>query len=366
MSRTTSLSEVLLALDSFVKREGHACVPITHIERGLRLGDAVDLLRRRYAEAALPRTVAAALQQRAGWFWKQGGTSEHSFIVAAGDFSTVQGHMGFRPGSALHAAAETYRADFADGRLDPEIFWALQSFPGWRWESEADRGWGDRYRELVAFAAAEGHTCVPDLYNGSRQLGNWVTTQRARYRDNRLITSRIRRMEMLEGWEWQPALGAKERCLTELEAYEKEAGSVDVPTGFVTASGFALGATLSRMRRLYHRGALSERRVEALESFQGWTWESGPSQETKDQDFFASYRAFVDREGHGNVPGDHLEDGFPLGKTIVSTRYRMKKGALSASRMEALDAIDPSWRLGQRSARREGALASQELSPMAA
>lgn len=366
MTRNTSLSEVLLALDSFIKREGHACVPMDHIERGLRLGDAVDLLKKRHGESVLPRAVAIALQQREGWFWKRGVTADHRFIEAAGGFSIVQGHMGFRPGSALHAAAEAYRADFADGRLDADVFWALQSFPGWRWEPVADRGWGDRYREMVAFAAAEGHTCVPDLYNGSTQLGNWVTTQRARYRENRIIPSRIRRMEMLEGWEWQPGLGVKERFLTELAAHVKEAGSVNVPSGYVTAGGFALGAALNRMRRLYHRGDLSERRVQALEAFEGWTWGSGPLREAKDQEFFESYRAFVEREGHGNVPGDHIESGFRLGRSIVSTRYRMNKGALAASRIEALDAIDPSWRLGQRGARREGIPGGQESNPVAA
>lgn len=151
---------------------------------------------------------------------------------------------------------------------------------------------------------------------------------------------------MLKGWAWQPAMGMRERYLAELEEYVAANGSADVPENYVTAAGFALGASLKRIRRLHRNGELPAHRAAALEAIAGWSWGIGVTQKQLNEQALAALRAFVAREGHATVPVIHIEDGFPLGANLVAARYRLRKGLLGAGRRQALDAIDEGWRRG--------------------
>lgn len=61
-------------------------------------------------------------------------------------------------------------------------------------------------------------------------------------------------------------------------------------------------------------------------------WESG----------LASLRAFVEREGHANVPFEHVEDGFALGHWVGAKRAQYSRGRMDAGRAAALTAL-PGW-----------------------
>ena len=57
---------------------------------------------------------------------------------------------------------------------------ALESI-GYVWE-RYDDNWMQRFQELQQYKAKEGHCIVPRTYSESKQLGIWVSTQRAQYR----------------------------------------------------------------------------------------------------------------------------------------------------------------------------------------
>lgn len=353
MSRSTSLSEILKVLDTFVEREGHACVPRTHIERGIRLGDAVDHLRTLRGTGSLPAKAAAALQARVGWFWSRGDSLHHVLITAVGEFIAYNGHAKFKKGSELAAAADTVRAEFADGRLDDDLFHALQSFPEWSWESAYDYGWNDRYRELLAFVALRGHARLPQLVNGSSRLATWASWQRARYRAGDLPASRVRRLDMIPEWEWHPEMGVRQRYVEELKKYIAKHGHGTVPNDYVTDDGYRLGVALWKVRRDHHYGRIPEHRMALLNAVEGWTWDAPPAVQPLNGEALTALGSFVKREGHAQVPGGHVEGGFALGRYLANTRLRLRKGTLGSGQREALDAIHPAWRRGVTSPNEE-------------
>lgn len=53
-------------------------------------------------------------------------------------------------------------------------------------------------------------------------------------------------------------------------------------------------------------------------------------------------RAYVEREGHANVPFEHVEEGFALGPWVQAKRARHQRGRLEADRAAALQAL-PGW-----------------------
>ena len=346
MSRSTSLSEILKVLDTFIEREGHACVPRMHIERGIRLGDAVDHVRALKEAGALPAKAAATLQSRVGWYWTRGDSLHHVLITAVGEFVAHNGHAKFKKGSELAAAADSVRADFAEGRVDDSLFHALQSIPEWSWESSYDYGWNERYRELLAFVSVRGHARLPEVINGSSRLATWASWQRARYRAGDLPASRVRRLDMIAQWEWNPEMGVRQRYVEELKKYIEKHGHGLVANDYVTEDGYRLGTALSKIRHEYHCGRLPEHRKNLLNGVDGWTWDAPPTAQPLNEEALAAFRAYVDREGHGSVPGGHIEHGFRLGHYLTNTRARLKKGLMGKGQRKALDAIHLAWRRG--------------------
>ena len=56
----------------------------------------------------------------------------------------------------------------------------------------------------------------------------------------------------------------------------------------------------------------------------------------------ARLAAFVAREGHANVPWEHLEDGAPLGKWVGAKRAQYGRGRMAPERVTTLEAL-PGW-----------------------
>lgn len=71
----------------------------------------------------------------------------------------------------------------------------------------------------------------------------------------------------------------------------------------------------------------------------------GPRQFTRSQrweDGLAVLNRFVAREGHANVPWEHIEDGFLLGKWVGAKRAQRRRGRMHPDREATLTAL-PGW-----------------------
>ncbi|WP_199424601.1 Helicase associated domain protein [Actinotalea solisilvae] len=66
---------------------------------------------------------------------------------------------------------------------------------------------------------------------------------------------------------------------------------------------------------------------------------------------------YAEREGHANVPWEHIEDGFPLGKWVGAKRAQRRRGRMAPQRIAALaalpgwtwDAVELQWETGLKS-----------------
>jgi hypothetical protein len=72
------------------------------------------------------------------------------------------------------------------------------------------------------------------------------------------------------------------------------------------------------------------------------------------RDGLAVLLAYVEREGHANVPWEHVEQGFALGQWVGAKRAQHRRGRMSAAREHVLaglpgwtwDAVEESWETG--------------------
>ncbi len=92
----TSWDRSLAALNSFVKREGHAMVPQTHVEDGHRLGQWVAAQRQARRRGDLGDRPAAVLEALPGWSWDASRSRWHTAFAVLGGFVKREGHAPYR------------------------------------------------------------------------------------------------------------------------------------------------------------------------------------------------------------------------------------------------------------------------------
>jgi hypothetical protein len=147
------------------------------------------------------------------------------------------------------------------------------------------------------------------------------------------ICSRLTR----SSWSWHPRQDDFDHGLALLRRFVEREKTARVPFDHVE-DGFALGRWVRKRRQLHAEG-LRLRRDALLEDLPGWTWDPYSDQFEKG---IAFLRQFVRREGHAQVPADHLEYAFRLGKWVVKRRQAYRAGKLTRDRAVRLEAF-PGW-----------------------
>jgi superfamily II DNA or RNA helicase len=136
------------ALQSFVNREGHARVPIKHVEGGVRLGQWVGVQRRAAREEKLDRERLTRLESIPGWLWdvptalwEDGFTHLTDYASRLGT-ANVPSTYRCDDGYSLGQWVANRRADLKrdDAALTEERRRRLEALPGWVWSSKRERG----------------------------------------------------------------------------------------------------------------------------------------------------------------------------------------------------------------------------------
>ena len=136
--------EALGVLERFVEREGHARVPRSHVEEGLKLGNWVTDRRSEYRQSKLEPGHIAQLAALPGWVWDpHADRFEEAFgvllrrVEREGHARVPRSHV--EDGIRLGTWVDGRRSDYRKGKLDPERITRLESLPGWSWDPLADQ-----------------------------------------------------------------------------------------------------------------------------------------------------------------------------------------------------------------------------------
>jgi superfamily II DNA or RNA helicase len=102
----------------------------------------------------------------------------------------------------------TQRMNKRKGILSTERIRLLLEIPGWTWDTQHAK-WMEMFQRLEALEQKFGTTSIPRGYPDTK-LRSWTVVQRKRRRNRVLEEDRIRHLEGLETWEWEPkGRGAK-------------------------------------------------------------------------------------------------------------------------------------------------------------
>ncbi|MBE2179952.1 MAG: Helicase associated domain protein [Chthoniobacterales bacterium] len=263
------------------------------------------------------------------------------------------------------------RARKLDGKLSPEriaaldalgFAWRLGEFSGTRSPQEA---WNTMLKRLIAFHAEHGHAAVPQVYRPDKKLGWWVTTQRRKYRKQKLADWQIARLNEL-AFDWdggrkggrprthmpKPSNGERplssvkyfEMMFQALLEYKQAHGDCLVPQRW--KENRKLADWVSEQRMAYSRERLAPDRVQRLNDA-GFEWDPIG---TRWEEMFRQLVEFKKEHGHTNVPqrsGKYAALGTWVRSQRAAKRYNRP---IIAKRSKRLDEIGFSWRLVERNA----------------
>lgn len=375
-SRQLLRESMLQELRQFVKREGHARVPVDYkTQDGVRLGGWVQ--KQRSKVDRLPTNFKSQLEDLPGWTWDVLSNRWEDGFQHLVEFAAREGHGrvragfvssdGFQLGRWVQAQRRQRERAQVDEIIEPRGWSAspevghteslldveinrervarLESIPGWTWAPKQER-WEIGFMELLEYVKVHGHAKVP-LTHATPQgfwLGRWVATARRKMLRNELSPERATKLDSVPGWSWKVLDEAWEEGLRTLEGYIANHGDSSIPRSHVTTSGFRLGVWVDRQRRLNADGRLDHDRARRLEAIPVWSWERevGRDGNLEWEVAFGKLTEFASREGHAMVPRDYETlDGFQLGEWV--RLQRKSQARVLPDRKKKLEEL-PGWK----------------------
>eukprot|EP00957_Ditylum_brightwellii_P210886 15365520-Ditylum_brightwellii.AAC.1 len=265
-------------------------------------------------------------------------------------FKAQNGHCNVSQSDAenkiLGQWVSTQRVFYKKNAMSPDRIKQMNSI-GFIWNLNekyiAERmSWQQRFNELCAFRAQNGHCNVSTLDARNKSLGGWVHTQRVSYKKNALNSDRIQQLDSI-GFIWYLKGDGRPRSwrdqFDELSEYKAKNGHCIVSKNY--ARHKSLSRWVKAQRMLYKKNTLSSDRIEQLNSI-GFAWDEN---EYVWKDKFDELCAFKAQNGHCNVSQSKYDTtgNETLGRWVSTQRMSYNRNTLSSTRVEQLNSIGFIW-----------------------
>jgi superfamily II DNA or RNA helicase len=333
----------IIQLDQFIKENNHCRVPNKYVDKtGFKLGSWIANRRNDFIKKRLNEERINRLENISGWVWS---IRESDFEVGLLELqSYIEKYNSCSPpskfvsenGFLLGQWVRHRRDDFRVGRLRDNQISKLDSLNGWTW-NPLEESFNDGLRQLQKFVQINGHSKVIDGFVDSDgfNLGRWVAYQR-RSKDIRLNPEKIKILEDLPGWTWDPIADAYNYGLAQLKKYLATNGHCRVPIRFIDNDKFNLGKWVSYIRKSKDV-RLSSERIFELESLTGWTWNPF---EDKFNFGFERLLNYISVHGNSRVANSYIDsEGFRLGEWVRNRKEDYKNKKLPHERILKLENI---------------------------
>jgi hypothetical protein len=321
------------SLQKYVRRMGHTQVPQGHIEAGFKLGTWVSSCRSR--KSRLSNNEISTLNTL-GFVWDAKGSAEEAKFVALERFIAQHGH------------ADVPSAYVQDGVKLGMWIRSLKKNPSNREARERVQRLGVSFakknprvesfekhlRLLRDFVAREGHARVPyGTVESGYRLGSWVSRMRSK-RDSLLPQERAG-LDSL-GFDWEGEQGVFEAHMEGFRAFAAREQHGNVPKHHIEA-GLKLGRWLRGIR-------IGDRKISASDKaeLEALGFSFAPFEDAWTE-MFGLLEAFVNREGHANVPIGFVANGRNLRSWVITQRAKRNADELTPERIAKLNTLGFVW-----------------------
>lgn len=191
--------------------------------------------------------------------------------------------------------------------------------------------WEEMFSLLYKYKEETGHCNVPQGFLQNKLLAAWITTQRSKYKKEKLSKEKIIRLRNID-FIFDPKDAGWEIMFTLLSKYKEENGHCDVPKDY--QKNKVLGKWASHQRYHNTKGILSTERINKLKDI-GFLF--NPFDVAWEEKFILLCK-FKEENGHSNVSSDDSKNLLLL-KWSGKQRSKYQKGKLSKERITKLEDI---------------------------
>ncbi len=361
----TEWEETFSAMLAYSIRTGSSRTPSGYQENGFGIDHWATNQRRQYKDGELSTDRIERLSKLPDWSWDPLNDDWDFFFNSLKKYADEHPEKPLPPkdlkltnGKLLYSWASNQKNRFNMGKLTRERIEQLETIPGWVWSGELFKNnWILGYESLKEFAQKNSHfnSGETKILGLGTSLSEWIQTQKSSYKDNTLSQERVQLLEALPGWSWVFRDTLLDQAITQLNAFLKTFGHLDVPNRYITSDGYRLGAWVSQKRVRYKKGELSDDVIAALETLNEWAWISSFDKRVLPQGMiklhsnnwntkYEAAKHFCDQFGHCSFPKT-LFEGENLTRWASYQRKAYSDSRLSTERIRALEELEGwSWK----------------------
>jgi len=217
---------------------------------------------------------------------------------------------------------------------------------GFIWDKR-DHAWNEKFDQLCAFKAQNGHSNVSKYVTQTKFLGQWVVNQRVFYKRNTLTSDRIQQLDSI-GFEWDPREVSWNEHFDQLCTFKTQNGHSNVST--LDTHNTSLGNWVRDQRASYKKNALSSNHIKQLDSL-GFIWNFSDKSKAKEnyraeimswEQRFDELCAFKAQKRHCHVSQSDAGNK-SLGHWVSQQRVSYTRNTLNSDRIQRLNSIGFAW-----------------------
>ena len=316
------------------KINGYGLGSWVHVQRGKKFNKRIR------AGELTPERIAK-LESLTTWHWNPSEEDVESYIAAIKEyeqkFGTSRVTINYKVGDIqLGKWVSHKREDYKSGKLPSELGNLLErTFPDWSWNPFQD-AWEENFQGLLKFIQINGHARVPNNeVLDNLKIGIWVANLKSRYKAGKLSKEDAQRLEKSHPtWTWNLLDQQWEEFFSLLENFRKVHGHCNVGSKGKSKEERALYEWINTQRKRLKVGKLPDARKVRLDAI-------GFSFEPVDP-WVESYEMLVDyvsRAGDANIPTNHVEDEFFLGRWASTQRGKYRSRELTTQQIKLLEKL---------------------------
>lgn len=260
--------ELFAALSTYKQKHGDCNVPREWPDNP-KLGKWCAHQRDAYQKGKLPADRIQRLDGM-GFAWNSLDAAWEDMFTALKAYKQAYGDCyvkkEWKGNPKLGEWCQRQRSVYKNNKLSPDRLKQLEDI-GFVWDPLVEN-WEEMFAALLNYKQAHGDYKVPNKWEESPELGPWCTRQRKVYKNNKLSTERIKRLEDI-GFEWDPLDAGWGKMFAALVVYKLVHGNCNVPAEW--KENPELGQWCYVQRRTYRKGKLSAERIQRLEEI-GFEW----------------------------------------------------------------------------------------------
>lgn len=331
--------EMFEYLLEFKKQNGHCNIPSRWPENH-RLSRWVFTQREFWKNGKLGEDRINRLEA-VGFEWNILETNWNKMFSALLKFKEKNGHCKVPrtwPGNPdLSYWVSKQRENYRKKLLSPDRIEHLQQI-GFIWDT-IQNSWEENYSALIEFKSATGNCDVPDKWPMNLKLSHWVGKQRSDWKKKHLSADRIEKLNAI-GFTWDPLDAVWNKMYWMLQEFNKNNGHCNVPRNW--SENIKLSRWVTRIRKLWKDGKLSQERIKQLESLGFTIIDHDAIKNDTWEKMFSSLCDFKNIHGHCKVP--HQWHQNPESANWVSNQRQMKrKNRLNSDSLRKLNQIGFIW-----------------------